>query len=167
MTLGSLFDGVGTWQLAALQAGIKPVWSSEIDAFACAVSKKHFPKTIQLGDINQLAAVPKVNVITASSPCQDISIAGKRGGIHCARSGLFFKATEIVRRSDARFFVWENVPHVLNRRADFAAVLEEISQTEATRLFCPSQRGFSSELRRLKNEHRRSLVNQKSVRFNH
>ena len=130
MTLGSFFDGVGTWQLAAVRAGIKPVWSSEIDAFACTVSRNHFPSTIQLGDINQLAAVPKVDVITASSPCQDISIAGKQGGIHSERSGLFFKAIVLVRRSNARFFVWENVPHVLGRREDFKAVLESVTQTE-------------------------------------
>ena len=130
MTLGSFFDGVGTWQLAAVRAGIKPVWSSEIDAFACAVSRKHFPSTVQLGDINQLADVPKVDVITASSPCQDISIAGKQGGIRCERSGLFFKAIVLVRRSRPEFFVWENVPHVLGRREDFKAVLEAVTQTE-------------------------------------
>ena len=130
MTLGSLFDGIGTWQLAAVRAGIKPVWSSEIDNFCTDISRKHFPETVQLGDICNLESVPKVDVITASSPCQDISIAGKRGGIHCERSGLFFKAIELVRRSNAEFFVWENVPHVLSRREDFKAVLEEITQAE-------------------------------------
>ena len=130
MTLGSLFDGIGTWQLAAVRAGIKPVWSSEIDKFCTDISRKHFPKTVQLGDICNLESVPKVDVITASSPCQDISIAGKRGGVHCERSGLFFKAVDLVRRSDARFFVWENVPHVLSRREDFKAVLEEITQAD-------------------------------------
>ena len=130
MTHGSFFDGIGVWQLAAVNAGIKPVWSSEIDEFACAVSKNHFPSTIQLGDIRKLESVPKVDVITASSPCQDISIAGKQGGIHCERSGLFFKAVELVRRGNARFFVWENVPHVINRREDFQAVLEAVTQTE-------------------------------------
>lgn len=140
MTLGSFFDGVGTWQLAAVRAGIKPVWSSEIDAFACTVSRNHFPSTIQLGDINQLAEVPKVDVITASSPCQDISIAGKQGGIRCERSGLFFKAVELVRRSNAEFFVWENVPHVLGRREDFKAVLENVTQTEIP----VPERGFAN-----------------------
>ena len=129
MTLGSLFDGIGVWQLAAVQAGIKPVWSSEIDSFACTVSKNHFPSTTQLGNISNITDVPKVDVITASSPCQDISIAGKLGGIHSERSGLFFKAVELVRRSDAQFFVWENVPHVINRRADFQAALEAVTQT--------------------------------------
>lgn len=130
MTLGSLFDGIGVWQLAAVQAGIKPVWSSEIDSFACTVSKSHFPTTTQLGNINNIIDAPKVDVITASSPCQDISIAGKLGGIHSERSGLFFKAVEIVRRSNAEFFVWENVPHVISRRDDFKAVLEAVTQTE-------------------------------------
>lgn len=130
MTLGSLFDGIGVWQLAAVRAGIKPVWSSEIDKFCTEVSRKHFPETVQLGDIRELESVPKVDVITASSPCQDISIAGKRSGIRGEQSGLFFKAVDLVRRSDAEFFVWENVPHVLSRREDFAAVLEEITQAD-------------------------------------
>ena len=52
LTLGSLFDGIGGWQLAAVRAGIKPVWASEIDRFPAAVTKMHFPETIQLGDIN-------------------------------------------------------------------------------------------------------------------
>jgi len=58
LTLGSLFDGIGGWQLAAIRAGILPIWSSEIEAFPLAVTKAHFPDIIQLGDI-------KVNTLTA------------------------------------------------------------------------------------------------------
>lgn len=130
LTLGSLFDGIGGWQLAAVRAGIKPLWSSEIDKFCCAVTKKHFPDTIQLGDINGIDCPPHVDIITAGSPCQDISIAGKRSGIHGERSGLFFRAVELVHRIRPKFFVWENVPAVLssNGRLDFKAVLESIAQ---------------------------------------
>lgn len=130
MTLGSLFDGIGGWQLAAVRAGIQPLWSSEINKFCCTVTHRHFPNTIQLGDINLINDAPKVDIITASSPCQDLSIAGKQGGIHCARSGLFFKAVELVRRLKPRFFVWENVAGALssNKGSDFHAVLQEILQ---------------------------------------
>ena len=132
MTLGSLFDGLGTWQLAAVRNGIKPLWSSEIEKFPLAVTARHFPDTIQLGDINRITDAPKVDIITAGSPCQDISIAGKRSGIRGERSGLFFRATELVRRINPEFFIWENVPNVLNIRGgqDFAAVLSEITATD-------------------------------------
>ena len=132
MTLGSLFDGIGGWQLAAVRAGIKPLWSSEIDEFCCQVTRRHFPDTVQLGDINNIADAPHVDIITAGSPCQDLSIAGKRSGIYGSRSGLFFKAVELVRRIKPKFFIWENVPHVLNVNGgkDFAQILSEITQTE-------------------------------------
>ena len=129
LTLGSLFDGIGTWQLAASRAGIKPVWSSEIDTFCRQVTRRHFPDTIQLGDINHIDCPPYVDIITASSPCQDLSVAGKRSGLRGERSGLFFRAVELVRRVRP-FFIWENVPSALtsNRGADFHAVIESILQ---------------------------------------
>ncbi|MBO4779480.1 MAG: DNA cytosine methyltransferase [Selenomonadaceae bacterium] len=58
MTLGSLFDGIGCWQLAAQRAGIKTLWSSEIDNFCRDVTRYHFPETIQLGDINDIDCPP-------------------------------------------------------------------------------------------------------------
>lgn len=130
LTLGSLFDGIGGWQLAAVRAGITPLWSSEIDKFCCNITRRHFPNTIQLGDINGFDCPPHVDIITAGSPCQDISIAGKRSGINGKRSGLFFRAVELVHRIRPKFFVWENVPAVLssNGRLDFKAVLEAIAQ---------------------------------------
>lgn len=130
VTLGSLFDGIGGWQLAAVRNGILPLWSSDIDEFCCQITRRHFPDTVQLGDINHIEIPSKVDIITAGSPCQDLSIAGKRSGINGERSGLFFKAVELVRRLKPNFFVWENVPGVLssNGRLDFKAVLEEILQ---------------------------------------
>ena len=130
MTLGSLFDGLGTWQLAAANVGIKTLWSSEIDSFCRFVTARHFPDTVQLGDINHITDAPHVDIITASSPCQDLSVAGKRGGLSGERSGLFFKAVELVRRIRPRFFVWENVPGAFSSNGgnDFRTVLEEILQ---------------------------------------
>lgn len=100
LTLGSLFDGIGGWQLAAIHNGIKPIWSSEIEPFPLAVTKLRFPGTIQLGDVTKLdgACIPPVDIVTASSPCQDLSVAGKREGLKGERSGLFINAINIVRR---------------------------------------------------------------------
>lgn len=130
LTLGSLFDGVGTWQLAARITGIQPLWSSEIDTFCRAVTRRHFPDTIQLGDINGIDYPPHVDIITASSPCQDLSVAGKRSGLHGKRSRLFFRAIELIRRVRPQFFIWENVTGALtsNGGADFHAVIESILQ---------------------------------------
>ena len=141
MTLGSLFDGIGGWLLAARHVGVKPLWSSEIEAFPSAVTARHFPDVKQLGDITQIDpnVIEPVDIVCAGSPCQDLSIAGKRKGLDGERSGLFHTAINIVRRMRERtagqyprFFVWENVPGAfsLNRGMDFQAVLEEIGQTE-------------------------------------
>lgn len=142
LTLGSLFDGIGGWQLAATHNGVTPVFSSEIEAFPCAVTKKHFSETLQLGDITKLdgAKIPPVDIICAGSPCQDFSVAkGKREGLKGERSGLFIRAVELVRsmrrRTNGkypRFFVFENVPGVFssNKGMDFRAVLEEITEAE-------------------------------------
>ena len=141
LTLGSLFDGIGGWQLAAVRAGIVPIWSSEIEAFPIEVTKRHFPRTLQFGDVTKLngARIPPVDIICAGSPCQDLSVAGKRAGLAGERSGLFVQAINIVRQmrratggQKPRFFVWENVPGAFssNQRQDFRAVLEEIGQAE-------------------------------------
>ena len=141
LTLGSLFDGLGGWQLAALHNGVRPVWSSEIEAFPIAVTKKHFPDTLQLGDINKLngAEIPPVDIICAGSPCQGLSISGKKKGLNDERSGLFRQAINIVREMRnstngeyPKFFIWENVPGAFstNNRHDFKAVLQEITETE-------------------------------------
>ena len=141
MTVGSLFDGIGGWLLAARHAGITPVWASEIEPFPCSVTARHFPDVKQLGDITQIDpdTLTPVDIICAGSPCQDLSIAGKRKGLNGERSGLFRTAVDLVRRMRERtagkyprFFVWENVPGAFssNRGMDFQAVLEEIGESE-------------------------------------
>lgn len=139
--LGSLFDGIGGWPLAATKFGIDPVWSSEIEPFPQAVTKRHFPSMKHLGDITQIdgAEIEPVDIITLGSPCQDLSVAGKRKGLDGERSGLFRTAINIVRRMristggrQPRFIVWENVPGAFssNKGNDFRAVLEEITEIE-------------------------------------
>lgn len=124
MTLGSICDGIGGWQLAAVRAGIEPIWSSEIDKYCMAITKRHFPNTLQLGDLNKITDAPKVNIITAGTPCQSLSIAGRREGLKGA-SGLFFKAVELIRRIRPSYFVWENVPGAFSSNGgdDFVEVV--------------------------------------------
>ena len=121
---------IGGWQLAAVHAGVRPVWSSEIEAFPLEVTRRHFPDTIQLGDVTKIDGgnIPPVDIICAGSPCQDLSVAGKRVGLAGERSGLFVRAVDIVRQmrratdgEKPRFFVWENVPGAFssNHRRDF------------------------------------------------
>ena len=139
MTLGSLFDGIGGALLAAKHAGITPLWASEIEPFPRSVTEKHFPQVKHLGDITQIdpETLDPVDIICAGSPCQDLSIAGKRKGLEGERSGLFKTAVNLFhhlreRTNRPRFFVWENVPGAFssNKGMDFRAVLQEIGQTE-------------------------------------
>ncbi len=69
LTLGSLCDGIGGWQLAAVRADVKPLWSSEIERFCTNITRHHFPDTVQLGDINLITDAPYVDIITAGNPC--------------------------------------------------------------------------------------------------
>ena len=74
MTMGSLFDGIGGFPLAAVHNGIKPVWASEIEAFPIEVTKIRFPDILHVGDITKLngATLSPVDIICGGSPCQDL-----------------------------------------------------------------------------------------------
>ena len=144
--MGSLFDGIGDFPLAAVRNGIRLVWASEIETFPIEVTKLRFPNMIHVGDITKLngAELPPVNIICGGSPCQDLSVAGARAGLAGARSGLFMeqvRLTKEMRNADElqgrtaidirpRFMVWENVPGAFSsgtpKGEDFRCVLEEI-----------------------------------------
>ena len=137
LTLGSLFDGSGGFPLAGLLAGIVPVWSSEIEPFAIRVTEKRLPQVQHFGNISGLhgAKLPPVDIITFGSPCQDMSIAGKRTGLNGSRSSLFHEAIRIIREMRCasngkypRYIVWENVPGAFssNGGENFRCVLEAI-----------------------------------------
>ncbi len=124
MTMGSFFDGIGGFPLAAIHAGIIPRWASEIEAFPIEVTKIRFPHMLHMGDITKLhgAELPPVDIICGGSPCQDLSVAGMRAGLAGARSGLFMDQVRLVKEMRAedelrgradqfirpRFFIWEN-----------------------------------------------------------
>lgn len=135
MKLGSLFDGSGGFPLGGIIAGMSPVWSSEIEPFPIRVTEKRLPSVRHYGDVSKLngADLEPVDVITFGSPCQDMSLAGKRAGLDGARSGLFFQAVRIIKEMRAkygrpRFAVWENVRGALSSAGgeDFRRVLEEL-----------------------------------------
>ena len=137
LTLGSLFDGSGGFPLGGLISGITPVWASEIEPFPIRVTTKRLPQVKHHGDISKMngADLEPVDIITFGSPCQDMSIAGKRDGLSGSRSSLFYEAVRIIKemrcKTDGkypRFIVWENVPGAFssNKGEDFRAVLEEV-----------------------------------------
>ncbi len=137
LTLGSLFDGSGGFPLAGVLSGIRPLWASEVEPFAVRVTTKRLPGMKHYGDVSKLsgAELPPVDIITFGSPCQDMSIAGKRAGLDGERSGLFHEAIRIVKEmrektngDKPRYIVWENVPGAFssNGGADFKSVLEEV-----------------------------------------
>lgn len=143
LTLGSLFDGLGGWQIAAVRAGVKPIFSSEIEKFPLALTKVRFPNTKQLGDVTKIdgTKIEAPDILTAGSPCQNLSVAGNREGLKGEQSGLFRDSIRLVRQlrmstggGQPRFFVWENVPGAFTsgseRGADFRAVLESIAETD-------------------------------------
>ena len=140
MTLGSLFDGIAGFPLAARRQGIKTVWVSEIEPDCIDIAKRHFPEALQLGDITQIdgAKIPVVDIISFGSPCQDLSVAGKQTGLDGSRSGLFMEAVRITREMREKtngqypkYIIWENVAGAFssNKGEDFRRVLEEITQS--------------------------------------
>lgn len=139
LTLGSLFDGSGGFPLGGLMCGIKPIWASEIEPFAIRVTTKRLLFMKHLGDINTIdgSKIEPVDIITFGSPCQDVSIAGKREGLDGKRSSLFYEAIRVIkemrRKTNGkypRYCLWENVPGALssNKGEDFKNVLESICQ---------------------------------------
>ena len=148
MKLLSLFDGSGGFPLAGAMCGIMPVAASEVEPFPIRVTTKRFPNMKHLGNISKIngAEIEPVDVITFGSPCQDLSVAGKRKGLNhselgdeeTTRSGLFMEAVRIIREMKEAtngqyptFAVWENVPgaYSSNKGEDFRIVLEELEKT--------------------------------------
>lgn len=143
--LGSLFDGSGGFPLAGSLCGIEPRWASEVEPYPIAVTRSRFPNMKHLGDISKVsgAEIEPVDIITFGSPCQDLSVAGKRAGLkhedngddETTRSGLFMEAVRIIREMREAtngeypsFALWENVPGAFssNKGEDFRTVLAEL-----------------------------------------
>ena len=143
--LGSLFDGSGGFPLAGALCGIEPVWAAEVEPYPIAVTRSRFPMMKHLGDISKIngGEIEPVDIITFGSPCQDLSVAGKRAGLkhtengdeETTRSGLFMEAVRIIKEMRKAtngkyptFALWENVPGAFssNKGEDFRIVCEEL-----------------------------------------
>jgi len=130
----SLFSGLEGATLAWHHLGWECVATAEIEPAACAVLADHYPDVPNLGDISkvteqQIHDLGHIDIVVFGSPCQDVSIAGKREGMEGSRSGLFFTAMRVVRWSGARFALWENVPGVFSdhQGRGFASVVGEMA----------------------------------------
>ena len=141
ITLGSLFDGIGVFPLAASHFGILPVWASEIEKAPISITRRHFSEMRHLGDITRLdgGKIPPVHVLTFGSPCQNLSTMGAREGLTGSQSGLFYEAIRIIREMRCAshglypvIAVWENVAGAFTsgNGLDFRAVLEALGETE-------------------------------------
>lgn len=145
LTLGSLFDGIGGFCYAAgIPSGIdtgctiKPLWAAEVEPNCIDITRYRFKDVMHVGSVTELKGdeIQPVDIITFGSPCQDLSIAGKRKGLKGNRSGLFIHAIRIIREMRLAtngqyptFIIWENVPGAFssNGGEDFRAVLEKVT----------------------------------------
>jgi len=163
-----LFSGIGGFHLGFERAGYKVnSFFSEIDPHAIAVYKHKFPKSTYVGSVTDVrgADLPRIDLITFGSPCQDFSLAGKRKGMDGDRSSLILEAIRLIGECRPRVFVWENVKGTFssNNGEDFAAILQAFANIGGYRLewqllntswFLPQNReriylvGYSTEPKR-------------------
>ena len=114
-TVGSLFAGIGGFDLGFERAGFQIRFQVEIDEYCRKVLEKHWPDVRRYGDIRTVTSLPYVDVICGGFPCQDISNAGKREGIDGERSSLWGEMLRCIRLVRPRYVVVENVAALLGR----------------------------------------------------
>lgn len=130
----SIFSGIEAASVAWKPLGWQCVGVAEIDPFPCAVLAHHYPDVPNLGSVTditdeRIAALGPIDVVVGGSPCQDLSVAGKRAGLAGERSGLFHEQLRIFHAArhlcGARFLLWENVPGAFSSHGgrDFAVVV--------------------------------------------
>lgn len=115
MTHGSLFSGIGGFDLGAERAGLQNLWACEIDEFKQAILRKHFPDTQIYSDVTTLNP-PYVDVISGGFPCQDISLSQSKFknnrygnyGIKGERSGLWSEYARVIRHVRPKYVIIEN-----------------------------------------------------------
>lgn len=132
MTFGSLFAGIGGFDLGLERAGMVCKWQCEINKHANVILNKHWPNVSKYPDVRKIGGnnLEPVDLICGGFPCQDLSLAGNRAGLAGQRSGLFFEATRIIREIKPTWYIIENVPGLLssNGGKDFEAVLNELAE---------------------------------------
>jgi DNA (cytosine-5)-methyltransferase 1 len=146
MKVLSLFSGVGGFDMGLENAGMETVFQCEWDKHANSILHRHWPDVPKWDDVSTLtgkhilANAPEVDVVAWGSPCQDLSVAGKRAGLEGGRSGLFHEGIRIIKELQEesngqypRISIWENVVGALNsnRGADFGVILNEMAEAGA------------------------------------
>ena len=130
--VGSLFAGIGGFDLGFTRAGFELAWSVEINPHCQSVLRKQFPNAKIYADITQVKVedLEKVDIVCGGFPCQDLSVAGKRKGLAGERSGLFYEAMRLILGLNPQFVILENVPGLLssNTGNDFATLLSEMDK---------------------------------------
>ena len=109
-------------QAALIRAGhtYENYYASEVDKYAIQITQKNFPATVQIGDIKGVWArnLPQIDLVIGGSPCQDLSIAGKRAGLSGERSGLFWHFVRLLRTCKPKYFLLENVASMTKENRD-------------------------------------------------
>jgi DNA (cytosine-5)-methyltransferase 1 len=130
MKIGSVFAGIGGFDLAFHRAGCDIAWQIEIDKFALKVLEKHFPNVKRYHDVRDVKAedLDPVDLICGGFPCQDLSTAGSRKGLAGSQSGLWWEFYRIVAGLRPAWVVVENVPGMLssNKGRDMGAILRSL-----------------------------------------
>lgn len=132
MRVGSLFSGIGGFDLGLERAGMTCSWQVEIDPFCQQVLAHHWPDTQRFEDVKEVGKhnLQPVELICGGFPCQDLSVAGNRAGLAGERSGLWFEFARIAGELRPNWIVVENVPGLFssNKGQDFATVLKTIAE---------------------------------------
>lgn len=132
ITYGSLFSGIGGFDLGFDRAGMQCRWQVEKDDRAREVLESHWLDVKRYEDVCNVGArnLESVDVICGGFPCQDLSVAGKREGLAGERSGLWYEFHRIIRELKPGWVVIENVPGLLssNGGRDFAVILRGLAE---------------------------------------
>ncbi|HVQ14731.1 MAG TPA: DNA cytosine methyltransferase [Vicinamibacterales bacterium] len=129
-TIGSVFSGIGGFDLGFQRAGFDLTWMCEREPFCRRVLAERFAGVPCFDDVTTLAHPPHVDVLVGGFPCQDVSIAGQRKGLSGERSGLFYEFARLIAEVQPTWWVIENVPGLLTSAdgRDFAAVLGALDE---------------------------------------
>jgi len=144
-TFGSIFSGAGGFDQGLELAGWSCQWQIEWDKDCQKVLQQNWPDVPKYFDVANVdgSTLQAVDVVAFGSPCQDLSVAGKRVGLEGERSSMFYEATRIIKEMRdktneqyPRWVIWENVIGALNSRAgdDFEAVLREMAELGANHI---------------------------------
>lgn len=154
LTHGSLFTGILGFE-QGMGDYFAPSWCAEVDKFCNKIIALRAPGVPNLGDVTAIQHPEPVDVVSFGSPCQDLSVAGRRAGLDGARSGLFFEAARIINQCRPSFAIWENVPGAFSSDAgrDLWMVLYTLRELGANdvawRVFDSQYAGVPQQRRRI------------------